>query len=125
MELDVKFDEEFKKPGVIKMWSAGVYDSIAQYECWYAFNDFNQRTKRIYDHRDNPNGYEQRPMTASDLSLCEFVEPRFGDFDDLRRRVETYLQNEGFGTLRNLDANATGTIHLNVETHVRNTRPRL
>ena len=38
-------------------------------------------------------------MTDSDLALCTFADPDFGNFDELWRRVEEYLQRTGFGTL--------------------------
>jgi hypothetical protein len=99
--LYVEFNDKLGQRGVMEMRSARVCDPIDQYDLWYAFNDYRERTKNIYDHRDSPYQRERRPMTDSDLSLCEFAEPRFVDADDLWRRVETYLQNEGFGTLRN------------------------
>jgi hypothetical protein len=43
--------------------------------------------------------YNQRPMTESELALCKFADPGFGNFDELWRRVEVYLQSTGFGTL--------------------------
>lgn len=98
--LQVSFSEGFEKDGVLRLSSISIHRPVTQCEVWYAHNDFNCRTKSIYDHRIDPRGYAERPMTDSDVSLCEFAEPSFGDFDDLWRRVETYLQNEGFGSLR-------------------------
>jgi hypothetical protein len=82
------------------MSSVYVYEPVSQYNIWLAHNDTEARTKTIHDHRNSPRGYEKRPMSDSDFALCVFPEPRFGDFNELWHRVETYLQNEGFGTLR-------------------------
>jgi hypothetical protein len=53
----------------------------------------------IRDKRDDPYAYAERPMTDSDVALCEFAEPDFSNFNELWRRVEAYLQRAGFGTL--------------------------
>jgi hypothetical protein len=91
------FHEDLDRRGVIKMWSASVYDRISGYEIWYGFNDFRDRQKSIYDDRINPRARAERRMTNTDLSLCEFAELPFGDFNDLWGRVAKYLHNEGFG----------------------------
>jgi hypothetical protein len=98
--LLAQFHERIARPGVVEMLGMDVYEPTAQHQIWNAWNLIKERIKRIYDHRDGPHGCVDRPMTASDLALCEFAEPRFGDFNDLWDRVETYLKNEGFGTLR-------------------------
>ena len=92
--------ERVDNPGVMEMSSVDVYEPVTQDNVWSAWNGIKGRTKKIYDHRDSPRGYEERPMADFDVALCKFAEPRFGDFNDLWHRVETYLQNEGFGTLR-------------------------
>jgi hypothetical protein len=98
--LHANFSEPVAEPGPLKMWSVDVYEPVSQYNIWLAHNDTEARTKTIHDHRNSPRGYEERPMSDSDVALCVFPEPRFGDFNELWHRVETYLQNEGFGTLR-------------------------
>ncbi len=100
--LQTTFSERFAKPGVVEMGSVDVFEPVCQHGFWYAFNSIHERTKSITDHKkpNDPNYFSKRPMTEADLSLCEFAEPCFGEFNDLWRRVETYLQNEGFGTLR-------------------------
>jgi hypothetical protein len=45
-------------------------------------------------------------MTDTDLSLCAFAAPNFGDLDELWRRAYDYLQREGFGVLRDEAASA-------------------
>jgi hypothetical protein len=84
------------------MDSISIFEPVEQHSFWYAFNSIHERSKSITDHRipGNPNYFSDLPMTDSDVSLCKFPEPRFGDFNELWHRVETYLQNEGFGTLR-------------------------
>jgi hypothetical protein len=94
--LHVRFSEPVAEPGPLKMWSVDVYEPVSQHNIWLAYNHPKERTKAIHGRR----GYEERPMTDSDVALCVFPEPRFGDFNELWHRVETYLQNEGFGTLR-------------------------
>jgi hypothetical protein len=98
--LHADFSERVGKPGVIGMWSVDIYEPVAEYNKWHAWNEIKGRMKKISDGRDNSRGYEERPMSDSDVALCKFTEPRFGDFNDLWHRVETYLRNEGFGTLR-------------------------
>jgi hypothetical protein len=94
------FDEGFDKRGVLKMWSVDVFDPVTRDTYWHAHNDLKGRTVTVWDHRDSPTGYAKRPMTDSDLALCEFADPPFGDFNSLWQRIEIYLRNEGFGTLR-------------------------
>jgi hypothetical protein len=98
--LRVNFSEPVAEPGPLKMWSVDVYEPVSQKNIWLAHNDTKARTKTIHDRRNSPLGYVERPMTDSDVALCVFPGPRFGDFNELWHRVETYLQNEGFGTLR-------------------------
>jgi hypothetical protein len=100
--LRASFPEHRDRPGVLKFWTVDVFEPVNQRSFWLAYNYVDERGKTIYDHRDKPRGYEDRPMSDSDLSLCLFPEPPFGDFNDLWRRVERYLQNEGFGTLRDV-----------------------
>jgi hypothetical protein len=98
--LQGHFDEDLHRPGSMRMWSVDVFEPRTQHHVWSARNDVKGRTKIIHDDRNDRRGYEKRPMTDSDLMLCKFEEPRFGDFDALWQRLQTYLQNEGFGTLR-------------------------
>src|SRR5262245_2850220 len=98
--LRASFSEPVAEPGPQKMWSVDVYEPVSQYNIWLAYNHTEARTKAIHDHRNSPGSYVERPMTDSDVALCVFPEPPFGDFNELWHRVETYLQNEGFGTLR-------------------------
>ena len=37
-------------------------------------------------------------MSDSDLLLCEFAKPAFGESNDLWLRICSYLENEGFGS---------------------------
>jgi hypothetical protein len=98
--LHTYFTEHLAKPGVLEMFSVDVHDPAAGRNVWLAHNHPGRREISIHDHRERLTGYKDRPMTDSDVALCEFADPRFGDFNDLWRRVETYLQNEGFGSLR-------------------------
>jgi hypothetical protein len=98
--LAVLIDEDFDKRGVLRMWSMDAYDPVSRCSFWSAHNDLKRRTVSVWDERKRPRRYAKRPMTVSDIALCEFAEPRFGDCNELWRRVETYLKNEGFGTLR-------------------------
>jgi hypothetical protein len=94
------FHEDLDKSGEMQMRGVDIYKPIGEHNIWSAHNSIAQRTKTIYDRRNNPRGYEERLMTDADVALCEFAEPRFGDFNDLWQRVEIYLRNEGFGALR-------------------------
>ena len=94
------FHEDLDKSGEMQMRGVDIYKPIGEHKIWSAHNSIAQRTKTIYDRRNNPRGYEERLMTDADVALCEFAEPRFGDFNDLWQRVEIYLRNEGFGALR-------------------------
>jgi hypothetical protein len=98
--LQGHFDEDLHQVGLMRMWSVDVYEPRTQHNVWSALNEVERRTKIIRDHRIDPLGYEERLMTDSDIELCQFQEPRFGDFDALWQRLQTYLHNEGFGTLR-------------------------
>jgi hypothetical protein len=96
--LQTHFTERFDKPGVLELRSVDVTEGPIRYKDWSAHNNCDQREKSIYDRRSNPRGHELRPMSDSDLSLCEFAEPVFGEYIDLWLRVSSYLQNEGFGS---------------------------
>jgi hypothetical protein len=96
--LQARFTEGFDKRGVVELLAVSVYDRTITHQEWYAFNKCDERKKSICDHREGQRGYELRPMSDSDLSLCEFAEPSFGEFNDLWLRVSSYLKNEGFGS---------------------------
>jgi hypothetical protein len=98
--LHVNISEDLDRCGVLQMRFLDAYEPVRQDGFWSAHNDFKQRTVTVWDHRDSPTGYAKKPMTDSDLSLCEFSDPGFGDFNDLWQRVARYLQNEGLGRLR-------------------------
>ena len=104
--LKSHFAENREGCGVIKMRNANIYaytgarthfSAPPLKEVWEAHNDFADGTKAIYDYRAGLCD-TSRPMTDSDLALCEFAEPPFGEFGDFWRRVSTYLENEGFGS---------------------------
>jgi hypothetical protein len=95
--LQTRFTEGFDKPGFLGLRSVSIFDRAITHKEWHAYNECDQREKSIYDHRIDPRGHEVRPMSDSDLSLCEFAEPAFGEYNDLWLRVSSYLQNEGFG----------------------------
>ena len=52
------------------------------------------------DCRQVSHGCAERPMTDAEFELCEFAEPAFDDFNELWRRVETFVQTEGVDPLR-------------------------
>jgi hypothetical protein len=84
---------------LLHMQSTHVYDEVRDREIWYTHNNVTERTIAIYDTRGAQRAYNTRPMTDSELALCKFADPGFGNFDELWRRVEEYLQRTGFGTL--------------------------
>ena len=92
-------DEDFDERDTLHMQSTHVYDEVRDREIWYTHNDVTERTIAISDKRGAQRAYNERPMTDSELALCKFADPGFGNFDELWRRVEEYLQSTGFGTL--------------------------
>jgi hypothetical protein len=92
-----QFDEGFDARGVLKMRSVSVYDRSDDDEIWYAYNDFRDQEKSIWDHRLGANNRTVRPITTSDL--LRFCAPPFGEFNELWDRTHEYLQTEGFGAL--------------------------
>jgi hypothetical protein len=98
--LQVSIDEEIERPRVLRMWSMNVYRMRDHCSIWQAHNDVGARTVTIHDHRKVSRGYTARPMTDAEFELCEFAEPAFDDFNELWRRVETFLQTEGVDPLR-------------------------
>ena len=91
----VDFQEDLDNRGVLQMRSVDIKGS----ESWYSYLSFREGEKSIHDHRMAERSYECRPMTDDDRSLYAFRPPGFGEFDDLWRRISTYLSNEGFGVL--------------------------
>jgi hypothetical protein len=98
--LQTIFNEDSETPDVVEMRSVSVFNRASGDELWYAYNNFRERERSIYDHRDLHEGRVCRSLPDSDLSLCRFEAPPFGEFLDLWRRVETYLENEGFGKFK-------------------------
>jgi hypothetical protein len=95
--LQATFDEPIEHPGIVQMRSLSVFDRATGDEIWYAYNSFNKREKSISDDRDADKGNVCRALSDSDVALCEFEAPPFGEFTDMWRRIEQYLKNEGFG----------------------------
>jgi hypothetical protein len=98
--LRVSIDEEIGRPRVLRMWSMSVYQMLGHHNIWQAHNDVGARTITIHDHRQVSHGYTEEPMTDVEFELCEFAEPKFEDFSELWRRVETFLQMKGIDPLR-------------------------
>jgi hypothetical protein len=95
--LRTEFSELFDQRGIVKMWTMSNYAPVNGRDVWYSHINIEDRKKNIYDHRRSFNGGRFLLLTDSDVSLCQFDTPPFGEFNDLWRRVETYLENEGFG----------------------------
>jgi hypothetical protein len=98
--LYASIDEEIHRPRVLRMWSIDVYRKFGHRNIWNVHNDTRARTIAIHDYRKASDGYTQRPMTDGEFELCEFAEPDFEDFNELWRRVETFLQMQGVDALR-------------------------
>jgi hypothetical protein len=91
------FDEDFHNRGVFGLRQAMVSDHVGHNRVWEASNDFRSEDKGIHDYRAGDERFESRPLTTADRSLNMLGEPPFGEFEDLLRRAEQYLENEGFG----------------------------
>jgi hypothetical protein len=91
--------EDFDERDTLHMQSTEVYDEVRDYNIWYTHNNVTERTIAIRDSRGAQRAYNERPMTDSELALCKFADPGFGNFDELWRHVELYLRSTGFGTL--------------------------
>jgi hypothetical protein len=98
--LYATIDEESGRPGVLRMWWSEVYRMVGHGNIWQAYNDIRRRTITIHDHRQVSHGYTVEPMTDAEFELCEFADPAFGDFNELWRRVDTFLQMKGVDPLR-------------------------
>jgi hypothetical protein len=89
--------EDFDERDTLRMQSTHVYDEVRDHEIWYTHNNVTERTIAIYDSRGTQRAYNERSMTDSEFALCKFADPGFGNFDELWRHVEAYLQSTGFG----------------------------
>ena len=98
--LHASIDEEIERPRVLRMWWIDVYRMLGHGNIWQAYNDTRARTITIHDHREVSDGYTKEPMSDVEFELCEFAEPEFDDFNELWRRVETFLQMKGVDPLR-------------------------
>jgi hypothetical protein len=98
--LHASIHEEIHRPRVLKMWSIDVHRKFGHSKIWNVHNDTRARTITIHDYRTASDGYTERPMTDAEFDLCEFAEPEFDDFNELWRRVETFLEREGVDALR-------------------------
>jgi hypothetical protein len=92
------FSEKFKRPGTVRMDGMTALRRVTGNTLWSIQNDVEAGETSIHDYRTGQHDYVSRPLSASELALCEFDVPPFGEFADLWRRVETYLQDAGFGT---------------------------
>jgi hypothetical protein len=104
--LYTSIDEEIHRPRVLRMWSIDVHRKFGHRNIWNVHNDTRARTITIHDYRKASDGYTKRPMTDAEFDLCEFAEPEFDDFNELWRRVETFLQIQGVDALRDQAASA-------------------
>jgi hypothetical protein len=102
--LHALIDEEIHRPRVLKMWSINLYGRFGRGNVWQTHNNTKARTITIHDHREVSHGYTEGPMSDTDFDLCEFAEPEFDDFNELWRRVETFLQMKGVDPLHAADA---------------------
>ena len=98
--LHASIDEEIHRPRVLRMWSINLYGRFGRGNVWQTHNNTRARTITIHDHREVSHGYTEGPMSDVEFELCEFAEPEFDDFNELWRRVETFLQMKGVEALR-------------------------
>ena len=109
--LHASVDEDSGRPGVLRMWSMAVYQMPGHRNIWQAHNDVRARTITIHDSRvDVWNDYTKEPMTDAEFELCEFADPEFGDFNELWRRVEIFLQMKEVDPLRDGTAPETNAV---------------
>jgi hypothetical protein len=94
------FDEKLDEDDVIQLGSVSIHGRRSNDETWYAFNDFCDRERNLYDHRRKDDGRTSRSMTDDDVARWRFATPPFGDFEAFWQRVRDYLETEGFGTFR-------------------------
>ncbi len=90
------FYEEFDRPGILRLTGATAQRGATGGTLWQTRNDFEERKVRIHDYRTGQQEYARRPLSDSDLALCTFDIPPFGEFSEFWRRIETYLQQQGF-----------------------------
>jgi hypothetical protein len=94
--LCAKFSERDKR-GVFVLRSVEIFES-ARTRRWEGWNDLRDQDVTI---KDNTKGeelkYENRPITAADLALCQRGPPAFGEYEDLLSRVTTFLDINGYG----------------------------
>lgn len=95
--LHTWFPEDFHVRGTVVMFSVDVYGRD-DHQLWQAHNILREGKKLRHDYRKVPKEYVSEPLSDSDIALCRFQEPAFGEFAELFQRVERYLKNEGFGT---------------------------
>jgi hypothetical protein len=95
--LLVDFKEDWDERGAMKMFMVRIIDAKSGNWKWNAFNDVKRRQKGIRRYNGRKDHYEDRPMSESDVALCRFDEPPFGEFNDLLQRACRFLQNEGYG----------------------------
>jgi hypothetical protein len=95
--LQVSFTRDLDRLDHLTMWSISNLRASDDNNVWLAYNDLKAREKSVYDHRRGNIGRIRRELTDDDVALCELEAPPFGDFADMWRRVEKYLENEGFG----------------------------
>jgi hypothetical protein len=91
--ISASIDEDLDKREVVRLYSAAI--CAADRKKWSAFNNFRESEVSIRDSRGGEELYSTRPMTDSDVSLCRFQQPSFGDFWTLLSRVHTFLMREG------------------------------
>ena len=110
--LHASIHEKIHRPGVLEMWSIDVHRKFGHRKIWNVYNDTRARTITIRESRTASDGYTERPMTDAEFDLCEFAEPEFDDFNELWRRVETFLEREGVDALRDVRPRSGGNDQL-------------
>ena len=93
--ITASIDEDREEKGSVDLYSVSVYEGNATSDKWHAFNYFREQTVSIHDSRAGVPLFNKRAMTPSDISLCRFTLPMFGDFWTYFMRVRDYLKREG------------------------------
>ena len=96
--LQVRFAEDYDRHDIVQLEMTLAVDRATDGAHWHTRDNLDTRERFINDYRSGHREYVCKTLSDSDVALCEFNAPPFGEFDDFWRRVESYLQDAGLGT---------------------------
>jgi hypothetical protein len=83
--------------GFLRLWTVEISIWPERRSIWLCYLNVQEGRRSIHDHRSGEHIRTTTPLSPTDLDLMTSPMPRFGEIDELTRRVHAVLNDAGYG----------------------------